>query len=307
MSQQASRTEAQDLAARDHKMVEHGDVERLRSRLDAPGELDIRPRRGRVAARMVVDQDDGGRADIERPPADFAGIGRGAVDSCRWTGVRPGSGGSSCSGTGCGTPPPTDGPCGRGNRRQGRRSRSASRRRPRPSRASSIPSASATLMSETADSPTSRTLSSAAGSAASTPASEPKAWIRSRAICCTSRRRIGAEQQQFQQLVVLHAAFVAQVFQEMPAQALPMTLLLFSFPGPLLGVRNLAALPAARRLPGRRLRAEERHDLVVAPVGGPVTHRAACPTPSANKSALPRRPAPPRPCARTGPRATCPW
>ena len=108
---------------------------------------------------------------------------------------------------------------------------------------------------------------------------------------------IGAEQQQLQQLVVLHPDIAAQVFQEMPAQALPVALLLL--PDALFLIRD-----GAVRRPGWRFR---RKRAPAGPGRRPVTHRAACPIPSGTRSAPPPRPAPPRPCARTGPRATCPW
>ena len=115
---------------------------------------------------------------------------------------------------------------------------------------------------------------------------------------------IGSEQQQLQQFVVPHPNFAVQVFQEMPAKPFPVPLPLF--PDSLIAARNRGVVRAGLLRHGGRSRTEKRHDLAVAPVRRPVTHKAACPIPSASRSAPPPRRAPPRPCARTGPRATCP-
>ena len=62
-SDQAERAERGIGLLADHDMVEDRDADRPAGRLDRLGHLDIGPARGRVAGRMVVDEDDRGGPD----------------------------------------------------------------------------------------------------------------------------------------------------------------------------------------------------------------------------------------------------
>ena len=64
----------------DDDVVMDGDAERLGGIDDRLGHLDIGARRGRVAARMVMDQDDGGGGKLQSATHDFPRIDGRVVD-----------------------------------------------------------------------------------------------------------------------------------------------------------------------------------------------------------------------------------
>ena len=59
---------------RDNDMFQHLDVERLSDRSQALGRLDIAPAGRWIAARMVMDENDRGSVEFDRPPKYRAGI-----------------------------------------------------------------------------------------------------------------------------------------------------------------------------------------------------------------------------------------
>lgn len=59
---------------RDNDMFQHLDIERLPDRSQTLSRLDIAPTRRRIAARMVVDENDRGGVELDRPPKYRAGI-----------------------------------------------------------------------------------------------------------------------------------------------------------------------------------------------------------------------------------------
>ena len=61
-------------------MVVDGDADLCQCRRHLPCRLDVRPGGRRVAARVVVDQNDGAGAQLERPLDHLARVERGLVD-----------------------------------------------------------------------------------------------------------------------------------------------------------------------------------------------------------------------------------
>ena len=59
---------------RDNDMFQHLDVERLSDHGQALGRLDIAPAGRWIAARMVMDENDRGSVEFDRPPKYRAGI-----------------------------------------------------------------------------------------------------------------------------------------------------------------------------------------------------------------------------------------
>lgn len=64
----------------DDDVVVYGDSQPLARLRDRAGDLDVRATGGGVAAGMVVDEDDRGRAEIDRAADHLADIDRGLVD-----------------------------------------------------------------------------------------------------------------------------------------------------------------------------------------------------------------------------------
>jgi hypothetical protein len=60
----------------DDDMVMHLDLEMFRSLDQVAGQVDVLPARRRIAARMVVDDDDRGGVEIERAAQHFADMDR---------------------------------------------------------------------------------------------------------------------------------------------------------------------------------------------------------------------------------------
>jgi len=64
----------------DDDVIVHGNAEQARHRDNLLRHLDVGARRRRVAGRMIVHQDDGGRRKLERPLDHVARIDRRMVD-----------------------------------------------------------------------------------------------------------------------------------------------------------------------------------------------------------------------------------
>ncbi len=64
----------------DDNVIVHGNAEQARHRDNLLRHLDVGARRRRVAGRMIVHQDDGGRRKLERPLDHLARIDRRMVD-----------------------------------------------------------------------------------------------------------------------------------------------------------------------------------------------------------------------------------
>jgi hypothetical protein len=68
------------LAPADDQVVVHGQAERGSSLDDVLGDCDVCLGGGRVARRVVVDQNQGGRPQFERTFNDLAGVDRRMID-----------------------------------------------------------------------------------------------------------------------------------------------------------------------------------------------------------------------------------
>jgi hypothetical protein len=66
--------------AADDQMIVHRNAERLGGLYDVLGDRDVRFRRARITGRMIVDQNQGGRAQFERALEDLAGVDRRVID-----------------------------------------------------------------------------------------------------------------------------------------------------------------------------------------------------------------------------------